>query len=290
MNKRTLIGALLVSVVSGPALAGDMRNGGKLFLTDGVSSLEGAGGGGLASWALIGGHETDAGVGAGAHASVAVLDDFTMTSIGAKVGLFDRVEFSYARQRFDTRAAGAALGLGKNYMLGQHVLGGKVRLFGDAVYDQDRIIPQVAIGVSHKIADKPGLIAALGGKSRSGTEFYAAATKVLLAQSLVVNVTGRLTNANQMGLLGFGGDRRARRSLQGEASLGWLASRRLLIGAEYRTKPDNLGFAKEGDAWDLFAAYSVTRNLSVTAAFVDMGSIATFRRQRGAYFSLQAGF
>jgi hypothetical protein len=109
----------------------------------------------------------------------------------------------------------------------------------------------------------------------------------LVAQSAVVNGTLRWTNANQLGLLGFGG---AERSLQVEASAGWLVSRRLLVGGEYRSKPDNLAFAHEGDAWDLFAAYAASRNLSVTAAYVDLGSIATFDDQRGLYLSLQAAF
>ena len=287
---RLVLTTCLLFFLAVPAAAEDLRHGGKLLLTGGVSSVEGAAGGGLASWALIAGNETDAGIGGAAHASVAALDDFTMTSIGGAVGLFDRVELSYARQRFDTRDAGATLGLGRGFMLGQHVLGAKVRLAGDAVYDQDRLLPQIAVGIAHKVADKPALISALGGRSRSGTEFYVAATKVLLAQSLVVNGTARLTNANQTGLLGFGGDRQASRTVQYEGSLGWLASRRLLVGGEYRTKPDNLGFASEGDAWDLFAAYAIGRHLSLTAAYLDMGAIATFTRQRGGYLSLQTSF
>ena len=43
-------------------------------------------------------------------------------------------------------------------------------------------------------------------------------------------------------------------------------------------------------AEDLFAAFAFTKNLSLTAAYVDLGDIATFRNQRGAYLSLQAGF
>ena len=66
--------------------------------------------------------------------------------------------------------------------------------------------------------------------------------------------------------------------------------KRLAFGAEYRTKPDNLAFAREQDAFDVFAAYAFTKNLSLTAAYVDLGDIATFKNQRGAYLSLQAGF
>ena len=72
--------------------------------------------------------------------------------------------------------------------------------------------------------------------------------------------------------------------------MGWLARRDLLIGAEYRTKPDNLSFAREEDWMDVFVAYSVNKHLSVTAAWTDLGSIATFDNQRGLYLSLQAGF
>jgi hypothetical protein len=69
----------------------------------------------------------------------------------------------------------------------------------------------------------------------------------------------------------------------------YLLSRRFALGVEYRTKPNNLSFAKESDWYDVFAAYAINKNLSVTAAYVDLGSIATFRNQRGVYISLQAG-
>jgi hypothetical protein len=41
---------------------------------------------------------------------------------------------------------------------------------------------------------------------------------------------------------------------------------------------------------DLFAAYAINKTVSVTAAYVDLGDIATFKNQRGLYVSLQAGF
>ncbi len=57
-----------------------------------------------------------------------------------------------------------------------------------------------------------------------------------------------------------------------------------------RTRPDNLGFAHENKAYDLFAAWAVHRHVTVTLAYVDLGSIATVRRQHGAFLSLQAAF
>lgn len=280
----------LLPIGAGRAEARDLRAGGKLLLTGGVTSVEGSAGGGLSTWAVIAGDETDAGVGGTIHATYVPLPDFDLKSAGIAVGAFDRVELSYAYQRFDTRQAGATLGLGRGFTFGQHVVGAKLRVVGDAVYGQDSILPQISIGVQHKRAEQEAVIKAVGGQQASGTDFYVAATKLVLSRSLVLNTTLRLTKANQLGLLGFGGDRKRGYSPQVEASAGVLLSRRLVVGAEYRTKPDNLGFAREDNAYDVFAAWAVARRVSVTAAYTDLGSIATFRRQRGAFLSIQGSF
>lgn len=281
-----IAGALLAGASAGAA---ELRGGGKLLLTRGVSAVEGAAGGGLASWALIGGNATRDGIGAQAHATYVTLPDYELRAAGVAVGLFDRVELSFARQSFDTGKTGALLGIGRGYTFDQNILGAKLRVAGDAIYDQDRWLPQIAIGIQHKRNSDGAIVRAVGAKSDESTDFYVAATKVLLAQSLVVNGTLRLTDANQFGLLGFGGAGK-RKSVQAEASAGWLLSKRLLVGGEYRSKPDNLGFAKEGDAYDLFAAYALNHHLSLIAAYVDLGPIATFDNQRGLYLSLQAAF
>lgn len=285
--------AAVLVLTPGAAAAHEGRSGGKLILTDGITTAEGAAGGGLATWAVIAGNETKDGIGGTAHATYVSLPDFDLEAYGAAVGAFDRVEVSYTHQSFDTRAAGAALGLGRGYTFGQHAIGAKVKLFGDAVWDQDRWLPQVAIGVQHKRADggrigKP-LLAALGARHASGTDVYVAATKVLLAHSAVVSGTVRWTEANQLGLLGFGGDKGGR-SAQFEGSAARLLTRRLVVGAEYRTKPDTLRFAQEDDSYDLFAAWAVTRTLTLTAAYADLGDIATVRNQRGAFLQLQGAF
>lgn len=286
-NAFLLLGAIAAFASPGET---ELRNGGKLLLTGAVTNVEGEAGAGLATWSIIGGNETERGVGGGAFFTWLDLPDYRFTSLGAKIGLFDRVELSYAHQRFDTQAAGAALGLGRGFTFGQDVLSAKVRLVGDAVYGQDSILPQISVGVQHKIATKGAVIRAVGGKSDEGTDFLVSASKVVLDKSLVLGGSLRLTKANQFGLLGFGGDKHQGYSLQGEGSAGLLLSRKLLVGAEFRTKPDNLGFARENDAWDAFAAYALHRNLTLTAAYADLGSIATLKSQHGLYLSLQAGF
>jgi hypothetical protein len=268
----------------------ETRQGGKLLLTGGVSTIEGSGGGGLATWATTTGYGNRDGIGANIHATWVDLPDYEFRTWGAAVGLWDRVELSVARQEFDTGGTGALLGLGAGFTFGQDVYGLKVRLTGDAVYDQDTWMPQIAVGVQHKIADQGAVIGLIGGQDDEGTELYVAATKLFLAESLLVSGTVRWTDANQTGLLGFGGDAEPDATAQFEGSIGYLLSPNLVIGAEYRTKPDNLSFAGEDDWMDVYAAWAFNKHISVTAAWVDLGSIATFEDQRGLYVSLQAGF
>ncbi len=288
LTRSALLSALAV-LLAGTAQAQELRNGGKLLLTNGVSTIEGSGGGGLATWSTIAGNATEEGIGASAHGTVIELPDYNWTSYGISVGFFDRVELSYARQNLDTIDIGAALGLGRGYTLNQDVFGAKVRMVGDAVYG-DSLMPQIAIGVQHKRSSDDAVVAAVGGASPHGTDFYISATKLFLSNSVLANATVRFTKANQNGLLGFGSATDNDHKPQFEGSLAYQFSRRFVVGVEYRTKPDNLAIAREDDWFDLFAAYALTRNVTVTAAYVDLGSIATADNQRGAFLSLQAAF
>jgi DUF3034 family protein len=280
---------LLLGVAAQPAFADDLFDGGKLLATGGVSQVEGAGGGGLANWALITGYGTRDGIGANVHYTAVPLPDYTLQTTGVAVGLFDRLELSYAWQAFDTQDVGPALGLGRGFTFHQNIFGAKLKLIGDAVYDQDSWLPQIAVGLQHKENDRGAVIAAVGGKNSVGTDFYVTAAKLLLAESLLVDATLRETKANQFGILGFGGDKHNDYSTQFEGSGAYLFSRRFAMGAELRTKPSNLGIVHEGAAWDLFAAYFLNKNLSITAAYADLGNIAIENDQHGAYLSLQAG-
>jgi hypothetical protein len=282
--------AVLVGGTGAARAADEPLAEGRLLLTGGVTSVEGSGGGGIATWSTITGYGDDHGVGANAHFTYVKLPDYELRDYGVSAGLFNRVELSWTRQDFDTGKTGAKLGLGKGFTFSQDVYGAKVRVAGDAVYDQDSWLPQIALGAQVKQNDQGAVIHAVGGRSDHGVDWYVSATKVLLDQSLVVDATLRVTKANQTGLLGFGGDRSNAYHPEFEGSLGYLLSKRLLIGGEFRSKPSNLGFAKEDAWWDLFAAYAVNKHLSLTAAYADLGAIATFRNERGLYLSLQAGF
>lgn len=292
MNKWFML-ATAVGVAASCAGAADARPmvfGGKLPLTRGVTSIDGGTGGGLSTWALIAGNETEDGVGASAFVTRVPLSDYDFAAYGVAVGFFDRVELSLAHQEFDTGATGAALGLGEGFTFEQDIVGLKVRLLGDAVYDQDSWLPQIAVGVQYKHGEHDWLLAALGADDDEGFDVYVSATKIVLGQSLVLNATVRGTRANQFGLLGHGGDEDDDYQAEIEVSAAYMLTDRLIIGGEYRTRPDNLGFAEEERGYDVFAAYALTENLTLVGGYVDLGSIATYDDQEGAYLSIQIGF
>lgn len=278
-----------LAVAQAPADETAPARGGKLLLTGGVTQVEGSAGAGLAPWAVIGGYGEHGQYGGNAFHTHVGLDDFSLRAYGALVGINDRVEFSVARQSFNTKDLGAGLGLGQGFRLEQDIIGAKVKLFGDAVLEQDSWVPQVAVGVQHKRHRQGAVVRSVGARDTSGTDLYFSATKLYLAQSLLVNTTVRFTKANQFGLLGYGGDRRDSYRPQFEGSLAYLLNRNLAIGGEYRTKPNNLGVADEGNAWDVFIAWAPSKHVSITAAYVDLGNIVV-GDQRGAYLSLQVGF
>ena len=263
---------------------------GKLLLTGGVSQLEGAAGGGLTPWAVIGGYGTDDEIGANAFYTRVNTGSYHLDDVGVMVGFYNRVELSVAQQRFNTEQVGGLLGLGDGFTFKQNVIGIKVRLAGDLVVDSDSFMPQISVGIQHKKNNQAGVLAFIGAKDDSGTDFYVTATKLFLADGLLINGTVRFTKANQIGILGFGGDKNDSYKPQLEISAAYLLSQKWAVGAEYRMKPNNLGIAKEDDWFDVFVAYAPSKHVSFTVAYADLGNIVIEDNQRGVYASVQVGF
>ena len=292
------------------------RNGGRLLLTGGVSTIEGAGGGGLVPWALIGGYGTRDEFGIQSYVTGVKSEDFALVAFGASANIKNRLEISLGRQNFHLRDVGKALGLGNDFIISQTIIGAKIRLIGDAVLDQNTLVPQISVGVQHKINDDRTVVGgALGSWMRwwespppqqsssssaspsPSPPMSGNAESSMFGKNLLVNTTVRLTKANQYGILGFGGlggkDQAYKPTF--EASAAYLLTRKLAFGAEVRTKSNRLQGALGGDsfredaAYDIFGAYALGRNLSLTAAYVDLGHIA-LKNQHAAYLSLQVGF
>lgn len=263
---------------------------GRLLATGGVSQIEGAGGSGLSNWATISGYGSRDSYGVTAFHTRAHLNDFDMNVNGIAVGAGNRVEISYARQTFDTGETGPRLGLRQGYKFSQDIVGAKVRVAGDVVFDQDSLMPQIAVGAQFKKSNNNDLVQALGATSSSGVDVYATATKLFLDKNLLLSASLRGTKANQLGLLGFGGPNNDGYTAQFEGSAAYMLSRKLVVGADYRTKPDNLAFAEEGDAKAAYVAWFPDKSVSFAVAAVDMGDIAGQGRQQGVYGSMQVGF
>jgi Protein of unknown function (DUF3034) len=281
--------ALALALGAGAAQAAD----GKLLLTGGVASIDGAAGGGLTPWAVTGSYATQGQIGGTAHVTAVKTQDYALLTYGAAFSWNERIEVSLARQVFDTKNNLALLGLA-GLELKQDIFGVKARV---------ALMPQIALGLQYKRTHAgalgPTLFGPLGAKD-NGVDFYASATKLFLAQGVLINGTLRATKANQNGLLGFGGAQSSHYKLEPELSVAVLLRRDVALGAEYRAKPDHLnrsvlgnGALKEDDWFDVFIAWAPSKNISLTAAYVDLGKIVPAlqpKRQTGAYLSAQLSF
>ena len=297
LNLRTAVTGIVllagVSAASAELLAAPDQ--GRLLATGGVIQIEGAGGGGLTPWALITGYGSRDSYGANVHYTGIRTQDYAIDSTGLAIGMADRFEVTLASQTL--RGSKEPLA---QLAIRQDIVGLKLKLSGDAVVDQDRLAPQIALGVQFK--QNKGVrglgalgvtdVTQLGAKKNHGVDFYLSATKLLLDQSLLLNATLRATKANQLGLLGFGGDLNDRYQPMLETSIAYMINRHLFAGFEYRMKPHNLSIDKEKNYADIFIAYFPVRNFSVVAGWVSLGDITVLnpRSQSGWYLSLQGGF
>ncbi|MEC7816725.1 MAG: DUF3034 family protein [Pseudomonadota bacterium] len=289
---RLLMCGLLGLLSASTALASDP--GSRIWATGGVTTIEGSAGGGLVPWALLSGYASDEEWGGTLNLSRARVDDYSLSVEGASLNWRNRVEVSIARQTLDLDTLAFILkdGFGlEQDELQQDIFGLKARLFGDVLYHP---WGQWSLGVQYKRLDDFTVPGAIQADDDTGVDVYLGGSKVFFAsvldRNLLLNATLRATKANQGGLLGFGGDKNNSHELMAEVSAGVFLNRQWLVGAEYRQKPDNLGFAEENDWWDLFVAWVPDRRIAVTAAWVNLGDVATLTDQQGAYLAIQGSF
>ncbi|MGC4063009.1 MAG: DUF3034 family protein [Aquabacterium sp.] len=286
------LGLAAVAACMAPKL---VHAGDKILGTWGVSQVEGAGGGGLVPWATITGTGSSNQNGGSVFVThLQTQGGYQLKVGGAALGIKDKVELSMARWSLKLSDVVPGKSLEMN------VAGAKFKVVGDAVYDQDTLMPQISVGAQYKQSDDSELVKTLGAVSASDIDVYATATKLWLGgaagRNVLATVTTRLTRANQFGLAGFGGPGRDQRKLQLEGSLGVMVRDDLVLGAEYRTKPNNLAvssatdYLREEDAWDLFMAWFPCRGGSLTLAWVNLGNIVSRENQSGLYVSAQAAF
>ena len=285
MNKKIIKVATLscLTLWAANSVAAD----GKILATAGLSQVEGSGGGGLVPWATLAGYDSRDETAASFFITDVNVSDYRLSSIGVATSFYDKVELSYAQQTF-VLPASLITGLSlASEQIKQDVVGLKVRLYGDVIYST---YPQVSIGLQHKQLDSDFVASYLGAKDDSGTDFYVAATKVHLGAvggyNLVWNLTARATKANEMGLLGYGGPDNNDYQVMMEGSIGLLLSPNWVVGMEYRQKPSNLSSVEEDDWKDIFVSYMPNKNVNFTAAYAELGTVATKKDQKGVYLSM----
>ena len=265
MIKRLLLPLLFLS----PLVNAD--SGSRLIASGGITGFEGTAGGGITPWAFIGGYTSKEEISYSANVQYLSLNDYSLTTAGAGISLFDRVEMSVQRQRLDISAGltsnvfalltEGAVTNANSATIEQDIVGAKVKLFGDGVFTQNSWVPQVAIGAQYKknrdfdsslsLPDgtvplpEIGVPLLLGAKDDSGTDVYVSATKLWLGTpsgyNLLTNLTARYTKANVVGLLGFGTEENDNAKLEWEGSLALLISPTTAIGTEFRTQTNRLG-------------------------------------------------
>jgi hypothetical protein len=266
------------------------QDGDRLIATGGVVEVEGSAGGGLNPWALITGYGTNDQIGASANYTKARTNGgFEIDSGGFGVGFYNRLEITFNQTKFGLSDTVP------NESIKLDTLGVKLRLLGDAVYDQDSWLPQIATGIQFKKNEDFNLVPKLvGGQHSKGIDFYLSGTKLYLdalsGKNILLNFNLRATKANQFGLLGFGGDKHDSYSIKPELSAALMLTDNLFLGSEYRAKPDNIKTFKENNANDFFLTWFPSRNISITTAYVDLGNIANKDNQTAWYLSGQLSY
>ena len=262
----------------------------RLLATGAVGSIEGVAGGGIVPMAVLSGYGAQEEQGAVAFASYLDTGDYQLGVVGGSWSWRNRIELSIAQQKLSHDSLTAALNLPTD-SISQRIISAKVRVAGDLIYTP---MPQVSIGVQHKKNLDFFVPGAVGAKEDTGNDVNITATKLFLGgffkRNLLLNANLRYTNANQTGLVGFGGDKNSDKEWLPEISAGVLLNRHWLVGAEYRQKPDNLSFIKEDDWQTAFIGWFPNKRVAVVAAYADLGEVATFKHQTGWYLSLQGSF
>ncbi len=273
----------LLLVLALPCATAHAIGNGKLLATGGLTSLDGAAGGGLVPWAVIGGHADVGEWDASASLSHVDTGDFDLQTVAVSIGWSDRLELSAARLSLGLDAL-MRTGAVDDVRLDTDVLGAKLKLAGDLIYGN---WPQFSAGVQYRRSRDRVLVEMAGADDDRGVDVYLAASRLWLdgiaGRRTLANLTLRSTNANQLGLLGFNDDRQ----LMVEGSVAVFLNRSIAVGAEYRSKPDELAFAPEDPWMDFFVAWFPNKHWHLALAYVDLGSVGGVSDQHGYYLSVQ---
>ncbi len=231
-----------------------------------ITNIDGQAGGGLVPWALLSSGPTVA-------ITNLATPNLNVNSVAINTSFANRVEVSVAHNMLGIAGMSNPANV-DNY-------GVKVKL-----NDMGDMLPQFAIGAVYKNASG-NLVDTLEkalGVSKSSTDIYVAASKIVnLGKTVLFNVAVRGSKANELGFLGFGGGNttgaKTGYSVLPEVSAEVFAAENVIVGAEYRAQADNsvagtAGYIHTNGAYDLHIVYVANKNLTLTAAYTNLGVVA----------------
>ena len=272
-------------------LAGVCANGLAQGFRPDIARL-GAGDGNLSPWSLLSTPvNLDSAVLNARYANVST-SDYALASADMAVSFANRFEFVLSNR--DLRGTLASF---SPLRLQQNVVGLKLKMLSDQRLEQSPWLPQISAGLMLRrdsgAGNTFGLLSTKPYELRDARsiDFSLSASKSF-GQRLFLNSTLRAGRTSQFDTPGLGAYLNDRYQTSFDASAAFLVKRSLVVGAEYRSKPNALGVDNEKAYQDIFVSYFPTKNLSLTLAYASLGDIAVFspKRQHGAYMSLQLGF
>jgi len=215
---------------------------------------------------------------------------------------FKRVELGYSFMHlelgdWDNDVEAAVPGVSVRDNVQMHTLSARLVILRDSEGGMPWV-PALTAGVHYKNntgiwdinRNLGGVCNAAGVRDNDGFDFTLTASKLIagvLPRPFILSAGLRSTEAAQIGLVGFTGDR----DICFEGNAVFFVTDRLLLAAEYRQKPDNLGrvgrlCGPEHDWWTLAAAYVVNNNCTVAAGYGHFGNI--LNHEENAAWALQA--
>ena len=260
-----------------------------------VTNIDGQNGGGLVPWALLSSGPTVAIT----HIGTQNLD---INSLAVNTSFANRVEVSYAHNMLNDNAA--ALTATNSNTDNVDNFGIKVKL-----NDMGDTMPQFALGAVYKKAsgNLANTLNTALGVNTSSTDMYGVASKIVNmgGTNVLLNGVLRATKGNALGLLGFGGGNTAGAStgykIEPELSAEVFAASNVVFGAEYRRQPNyavagtaQSTYLNQNSMYDFHVAYIASKNFTLTAAYVNLGTIAQVAngqtRQNGMFLQGQVSF
>jgi hypothetical protein len=201
-------------------------------------------------------------------------------------------------KRFEVGFAHERLGLGgwpKDVMkatgmdLGTQTVRMDTFNFRVLIVEEKDWVPAVTVGAHYKSNedlwdiddDLGGACKLLGAKSDDGWEGTLTFSKTftgILPRPFILSAGLRNTDAAQTGLLGFTGHR----DTVFEGSAVFFLTDQLLLGAEYRQKPDHLKripglVGREDDWWTVCLGYIVNDHMTVAGGYGNFGNVLNHR-------------